>query len=328
MSGIKTEQQNHVLVTIIPELSEEQKTRISTCTEASGYTAYFFDTAQEAAAKIEQAEILFSSNASLQNKAPKLKWQCTTSAGVNQFIGSEKVRSGEVILTNSSGAYGVTIAEHIIMVSLEILRRQAEYTEIIQKRSWTRNLPVRSLLGRKITLLGTGNLGQEAAVRLRAFQPHSITGINRSGINPNHIFDRIVTIDHLETALPETELLICALPGTPDTEGVLNKEMLSLLPEQAVIVNVGRGSLIDQQALESELRAGRLQAALDVFETEPIPSDSTLWDCPNLLITPHCSGDTSLPWTVELIVRLFLEDFERYVKQEPLMRRVDLAKGY
>jgi ribosomal protein S18 acetylase RimI-like enzyme len=132
----------------------------------------------------------------------------------------------------------------------------------------------------------------------------------------------------LEEVLPETDLLIISLPGTQDTCRMISERQLKLLPDDAVIINVGRGTVIDQPALEKELRAGRLYAGLDVFEEEPIPQDSTLWDCPRLVMTPHVAGNTSLPYTVDRIVELLLEDFENYCSGRPLIRRVDRRTGH
>ena len=109
----------------------------------------------------------------------------------------------------------------------------------------------------------------------------------------------------LEEVLPETDILILSLPGTKETRGLLDKAKLALLPDGALLINVGRGSALNEAALERELRAGRLRAALDVFEHEPLPEDSPLWGCPNLLITPHVAGNMTLPHTVERIVALF-----------------------
>ena len=214
------------------------------------------------------------------------------------------------------------------MTALEMLRRQQDYEEIVRRREWIRNLPVRSLRDARITLLGTGDIGRETAVRLRAFAPASLTGVNRGGKNPDGLFDRVLTRDRLRDVLPETDILIASLPGTPETKGMLSRESLALLPDGALLVNVGRGSLLDQQALEAELRAGRLRAALDVFEEEPLPPDASLWSCPNLLITPHTAGNMTLPYTRRRIVELFLEDFENYCAGRPLLRRVDPRRGY
>jgi phosphoglycerate dehydrogenase-like enzyme len=234
----------------------------------------------------------------------------------------------QTVLTNSSGAYGVTIAEHVVMVTLEMLRRKAEYNEAVRQRKWIRNLHIESIRGSRILMMGTGDIGQEAALRLRAFSPASLLGLNRSGRNPAQRFDRILLPEDLEKVLPETDLLILSLPDTPETRGVLDQKRLALLPDGAVIVNVGRGSAIHQGALEKELRAGRLSAALDVFEKEPLPQQDPMWDCPNLLLTPHVAGNMTLPYTLERIVELFLEDFENYCAGRPLCRAVNPQKGY
>ena len=123
-------------------------------------------------------------------------------------------------------------------------------------------------------------------------------------------------------------MLVISLPGTKETFHMLDDRRLALLPDGALVINVGRGPVIDQKALEKELRAGRLRAALDVFETEPLPADDSLWDCPNLLMAPHVAGNMTLPYTRDRIVELFLEDFENYCAGRPLARQVDLKRGY
>ena len=247
---------------------------------------------------------------------------------MDQFTVKGVFASPEAVLTNSSGAYGVTIAEHVVMLALEVLRRQPEYSAIVDRREWIRSLPVRSIKGSRVALLGTGDIGQECALRLRAFSPAWLIGVNRSGRNPGDRFDRIVNADQLDSLLPQTDILIISLPSTAETRHMLDACRLALLPDQALVINVGRGSVIDQRALEKELRAGRLCAALDVFEQEPLPAEDSLWDCPNLLMAPHVAGNMTLPYTKDRIVALFLEDFENYCDGKPLHRQIDLAKGY
>ncbi len=316
------------LLVTLSVLTDRHREMIRSAAERQGFEALFYTAEKDARTAAAQAEVMLTDSAPLAENAPALRWLCTPSAGVNQFMESAVFLSGRAALTNSSGAYGVTIAEHIIMVSLEMLRRQPDYREIVRNRAWRRNLPIRSLLGSRVSLLGTGDIGSEAARRLRAFSPACITGISRSGTDRKKLFDRTLPADQMNTVLPETDLLILSLPGTPETRHMLSAERLSLLPDGALVVNVGRGAVIDQAALEAELRAGRLMAALDVFEQEPLPQDDPLWTCPNLLITPHCSGNMTLPYTVERIVCLFLEDFENYCRGRPLLRSVDMAKGY
>lgn len=316
------------MVVVLPDLEDFLIEKIRGAAAGHGFSVSFFTSDRESLDALKDAEVLLGQSPLLVQNAPRLKWINTPSAGVEHLLQPGLFASPDAILTNSSGAYGVTISEHVIMVTLEILRRQQEYTEIIHSRQWIRNLPIRSLRDARITLLGTGDIGQETALRLRAFGPASLVGINRGGNNPGGLFDRVETREALPRVLPETDLLICSLPGVPDTRGMLSAAMLALLPEGAVVVNVGRGALIDQFALETELRAGRLWAALDVFAQEPLPPDDSLWTCPHLLITPHSSGNMTLPYTRKRIVELFLENLDRYCAGEPLLRRIDPEKGY
>lgn len=319
---------DRILIVTIKELSAAHRSMINEAAKRHGFAAHFFDSPDEALPHLRDAEVIFGQSVKLSRNAPKLKWLCTPSAGVEHFAVPGAFLSPDAVLTNSSGAYGVTIAEHIVMVTLETLRAQPEYSGIVASRQWRRELPVRSIKGSRVTLLGTGDIGCEAAKRLRAFEPASLVGFNSSGRNPFGLFDRIVTGDGLDTELSNTDILIISLPNTEKTHHLLGKKRLALLPDGALIVNVGRGAVIDEAALEAELRSKRLYASLDVFTTEPLPADSPLWDCPNLTITPHISGNMTLGYTKDRIVSLFLEDFENYCAGMPLKRRVDLSRGY
>ena len=316
------------LISTIHELRPEHRTAIREAARRHGFTVQFYESADDAAQACADAEILFSGGAELLRYAKALRWLCVPSAGVDHLAGPWSEAAPGAILSNSSGAYGVTISEHVVMVLLELLRRKQEIDALTARHVWCRSTPIRSIRGARALLIGTGDIGQEVARRLRAFGPARITGVNRRGQNPGGLFDAIVPIDRLCGALREADLVILSLPHTPQTTGLLDRSALAQLPDDAVIVNVGRGSSVDEQALELELRAGRLRAALDVFEREPLPEDSGLWTCPNLLITPHIAGNMTLPYTVDRIVEMFLEDFERYCAGLPLLRQVDIARGY
>ncbi len=316
------------LVAVNPALADKHWNQIRALAEKNGFEALFFREDAQALPYLCDAEVIFGQSAVLSQNSPRLRWLCTPSAGVDQFTAPGAFASPDAVLTNSSGAYGVTIAEHIVMLALELLRRQMDYSAIVRRREWVRDLPVRSVKGSRITLLGTGDIGREAAIRLRAFGPACQVGVNRSGRSPQGLFDRVILREELDSVLPQTDILIISLPGTPETFHMLDERRLALLPDQALVINVGRGSVIDQKALEKELRRGRLCAALDVFEKEPLPPDDPLWDCPNLLMAPHVAGNMTLPYTKDRIVSLFLEDFENYCAGRPLLRRVDIEKGY
>ena len=317
------------LIVAIAALEARHREAIADAARRHGFEVRFFNSDAEALPQLPEAEIVFGQSALLAKNAPRLRWLCTPSAGVNQFLAPGAFASPDAVLTNSSGAYGVTIAEHVVMTALEMLRQESAYRQIVFRREWTRNLPVRSIKNSRVSLLGTGDIGRETAKRLRAFEPASITGINRSGKNPDEaLIDRVVPQAELSAVLPDTDLLILSLPGTQETFHLLDETRLALLPDGALLINVGRGTVIDQKALEKELRSGRLFAALDVFEQEPLPQDDALWTCPNLHITPHTAGNMTLPYTRDRITALFLEDFENYCAGRPLRRQVDLKKGY
>ena len=215
------------------------------------------------------------------------------------------------------------------MVTLMLMRREMEYAELVGRRGWRRDLPIRSIRDSRVTLLGTGDIGREAAIRLRAFGPERIVGVNRRGRNPGDMFDEIHPFTELDRVLPETDLLVMSLPGTPETKHIMDAHLLGLMPEDAFLVNVGRGSCLDQAALMDQLNAGRFAGvALDVFESEPLAADHPLRDCPRLLITPHIAGNMTLAYTRQRIVELFLEDLDNYCAGRPLKRGVSLQKGY
>lgn len=323
------------LVLAVKELTQQQKEEISKEAKKCGFQAEIYSIAdaepragKEVLDAAKDAEVIFSSFPGLAAVAEKLKWYCTPYAGVEEFTRPGAFLSPDAILTNSSGAYGVTIAEHVVMVTLEILRREPEYRTFMSQKKWVRKLAIRSVCASRILLIGTGDIGREIAKRFRSFEPERIVGINRSGKKPAEYFDEVLSIDHLDEVLCEADLVVMAIPGIDANRHFMDAKRIARLKDGAVLVNVGRGSCIDQKALEAELRAGRISAALDVFEQEPIPEDASLWDCPNLRITPHISGDMTLPYTKERVVEMFLDNFRRYAKGEPLLRQIDLKKGY
>ncbi|MDO4866842.1 MAG: D-2-hydroxyacid dehydrogenase [Clostridia bacterium] len=314
------------LIVAIGGLLPAHRDAIRAAAEPEGFDVTFHKNPAEAMPDAADAEIIFGNAPELARVAPKLRWLCTPSAGYDHYAGTGVFASPEAMLSNSSGAYGVTIAEHVVMMTLELMRCQQDYSGVVERREWVRNLPVRSICGSCVAVLGTGDLGRTIARRLRGFEPARIVGVNRSGHNPGNLFDEARPIADLDDVLPGCDLLIMSLPGAPETRHILDGRRLALLPDGAIIVNVGRGTSIDEEALLIELRSGRIRAGLDVFEVEPLPQDSPLWACPNLLITPHAAGNLTLPYTVDRIVALFLEDFGRYCKGEPLKRRVDPNK--
>ena len=309
-------------------ITDAHRRQIDAAAEKHGFSVRYYQTKADASGHLADCEVLFGHWRSLLKEAPMLKWYCCSYAGVDPYQPPFRFPES-VLLTNSSGAYGVTISEHIMMVTLMLQRRMLDYAQIVRDRGWTNDLPVRSIQGSRLTLLGTGDIGTTFAQRAKALCPASVTGVNRSGRVPDPVYDRVVPMAELDRVLPETDILVMSLPSTPETVGILSRERLALLPESAILVNVGRGSAIDQDALMDELNAGRLAgAALDVMTPEPLPADHPLWTTKNLLITPHVAGNMTLGYTCSKTVSMFCDDLENYAEGRPLKHLVDLKRGY
>lgn len=322
-------------IVVIKSHSDEKNLDLIRETAAKyGYSAEFYTSLDEALPHLEDAEIVQGQGGrgmATLKASPNVKWYCAASAGVNEYD-PDYVEQRGILFSNSTGTYGTTISEHIIMVALMIMRRMFEYEEYRVKSEWqdhwidTRDIG--TLAGSRIVVLGTGNLGSTFAERVKSFQPASIIGVSRSG-NPVEGFDKIVKIDKIESVLPEADLLVMCLPGTKETENIMNKERISLLSKNAILINVGRGTAIDDEALMDALENDRLAAAsLDVFREEPLPSDSPLWTTKHLYVTPHISGQETAPITREINARMFCEDIENYCQGKPLKYAVDLRRGY
>lgn len=307
-------------------LTERNMAQIRNAAEECGFEVTFSKTGGEAG-DIADAEVAFCDSPIHLAKMPAVKWCHTGFAGVDRFVATGIFDSGDVILTNSSGAYGLTISEHIIMVALMLMRRMPEYLKIINERGWVQDLPIRSIQDSRIAIVGTGDIGRNAAKRFKAFGAKTVIGFSRSGRPAEH-FDAVFTLDEFERA-GDTDILVLCVPGTPESTGLLSRERISVLSGKTYVINVGRGTVIDQDALLEALNAGMIAgAALDVMYPEPLPADHPLWTARNCIITPHISGDMGLPYTVDKTVEFFCENMKRYVREEELVHRVNVKAGY
>lgn len=317
------------LAVCVTFMNEKYRRQIDAAAEAAGFMVHYYDTQAALTPHIGDYEVLFGHPVpALLRQASQLKWLCSDYAGVEKYLDDAVWPQPGCLLSNASGAYGPTISEHILMVLLMLLRRMPEYQADLCQRQWTFHAPIRSIIGSHVVMLGTGDIGSHTARRLKALGA-SVTGVCRSGRSEEPAFDRVVPIEELDSVLPEADALVMALPSTPETEGVLSRERIALLPERAYVVNVGRGSAIDQSALVEALMQRKLAgAALDVMMPEPLPADDPLWDCPNTIITPHVSGNMSLGLTCDIDVDMFCADLARYAAGKPLSNLVDRTRGY
>lgn len=312
-------------------LTEAHKARIRETAEDLGFTPHFFtlDQFEEAKTCLQGCEILYAHNQELLRAAPaSLKWYCCSYAGVDPYCKDPGLFANPDCLLTNSNCYGVTIAEHVVMVLLMLLRRMPEYEEVVRSRGWSNQLPIRSIRDNTFTILGTGDIGINVADRLRGMGAARITGLSRSG-RAREGFDEVLPIARLDEALPQARNLIMALPGTAETYHILNRARIALLPRGAYVVNVGRGAAVEQEPLAEALNAGRLGgAALDVMDPEPLPGDHPLWTARNIILTPHVSGNMTLGYTCDRNVEMFCEDLGNYAAGRPLNGLIDRARGY
>ena len=294
-----------------------------------GATVNFYKAEADIPESDFDAEIIYGFAPSIVKTSKRLKWLCVPWAGVDSIMTPGYFANEECLLTNSAGAYGVSIAEHMIAVSLVMMRRLNEFMEETRAGQWFSPRAQHSIKDCRITVLGTGDIGTTFAKRAKAFEPAQIIGVCRSGKSSETVYDKVLPVSELDKVLPETDLLAMSLPATPETKGILSRERMVLLPEGAYIVNVGRGSAIDEAALADNLESGHLAgAALDVFQTEPLPEGNRLWKTKNLLITPHVAGNMTLPYTKDKNVNMFLEDLRNYKEGRLLKYLVDRRLGY
>ena len=302
---------------------------IKTAADEINATVHFYTSEADIPGSDYDADIIYGFAPSIVKTSRTLKWLCVPWAGVDSLMVPDYFANPDCLLTNSAGAYGVSIAEHMIATSLMMMRRLNEFMEETRNGQWLKPRPQKSLKDCRITVLGTGDIGTTFAKRAAAFEPASIVGVCRSGKSSESVYDKVLPVSQLDEILPQTDLLAMSLPSTPETKGILSRERMSLLPEGSYIVNVGRGSAIDEDALADNLESGHIAgAALDVFQTEPLPSGNRLWHIKNLLITPHVAGNMTLAHTRNKNVQMFIEDLHNFSEGKPLRYLVDRKLGY
>jgi phosphoglycerate dehydrogenase-like enzyme len=264
-------------------------------------------------------------------EAARLKWVHTTSAGVGQLMYPE-FRSSGIILTNASGVHAPNMAEHIagMMVAMArdfpgAMRFQAR-RKWAQQEIWDGPARPRELSGALALIVGFGAVGRAVAERLRGFGMR-IWAVTRSGKADGELAERVFASAELNQALPSADYVILAAPETPETHHLIDAEQLGLMKRSAILVNVARGSLLNQEALLAALQKREIGgAALDVATPEPLPPESPLWSLENVLITPHTSGISERIWQRE--TELLIDNLDRWFRGEPLRNRVDLQRGY
>ena len=271
--------------------------------------------------------ILGNVPAAMLHGSPALEWLQTNSAGVEAYI-RPGVLAGDTLLTNATGAYGLAIAEHMLGMLLELFKKLELYRDAQKSGAWQSQGAVKAVYGSTVLVLGMGDIGGEFAARCKALGA-KVIGVRRSPRPCPEYADEVHLLEDLDSLLPQADVVAVTLPGTDATRGLMSRERLAKMKEGAVLLNVGRGFIVDTEALCDALERGHLSGAgVDVTDPEPLPPTHRLWNIPTAVVTPHISGFYHLRETHERIVGIFLENLRHFQAGEPLRNLVDFATGY
>ena len=252
--------------------------------------------------------------------SPRLKWLQTRSAGVDAYTAPGLLPEGAV-LTSASGAYGHSVSEHMLAMLLALMKRLPAYRDQQSRACWKDLGPARTLSGSRVLVVGTGDLGSSFAVLCKALGA-TTAGVRRDPSKPAAGLDLMYGFEHLDALLPSADVVALMLPRSPETDGLFDRERLLRMKEDAILLNGGRGSVVDCAALARVLAESRLWGAgLDVTDPEPLPPDHPLWAQPRALITPHTAGGDHLADTPRRVAAIALDNLGRYLRGEPLRNR-------
>lgn len=273
----------------------------------------------------------YSLRAKQLKDAKKLKWLHSTAAGVAQLMYPE-LRDSGILVTNPSGVFSVPMAEHAMGLLLALARnfpdsvRQQDRAIWSQQDLWDKPQHLAEVNGQVLLIVGYGSIGRELGKRAKAFEMR-VWGVTRSGEGDGNYVEKIFSAARLHEALPEADYVVVAAPETADTKNLIGAKEIAKMKRGARLINVSRGSLVDEKEFVSALETGALAgAAIDVAETEPLPADSPLWRAPNLFITPHTSALSDRLWQRQTALLVAL--LERWFDGREMFNRVDLTRGY
>ena len=293
-----------------------------------GHTVTIGDSDADFAAGIAEAEVLITEvgvvAAQFPCAAPRLKLLFITNAGLDRLAPFDWLPPG-VALLNNAGVHAAKAGEFVIMSILMLANRVPEMVTHQRAGRWQK-LWGAVLDGRRVTVVGLGSLGGAAAIQAARFGMH-VTGV-RTTATPHPHCAEVITTAELDRTLPRTEFLVLACPLTNATRGLIDRGRLDRLPRGAGLVNIGRGALVDQDALCDRLDDGHLSGAvLDVFTPEPIPPGHRLWSTRNLIISPHTAADDPNTYNARSL-DLFFDNLRAWRDGRPMPNLFDRARGY
>lgn len=313
------------ILVVIP-MTEEQKKALA----AIAPQAEIIHTTVDALTReqIAGAEIILGNvPIPLLKDAENLKWLQLNFAGSDNYAAPGVLPEG-VILTNATGAYGLAISECMLAGALSLIKRLGEYQTNKEQHLWKNMGEVRSIYGSTTLVVGFGDIGSSFAQKMHALGS-TVIGIRRNVTEKPDYVSALYQMDKLNELLPLADFVALSLPQNPSTRNVMGKEQFDRMKDSALVINVGRGSAIDTDALVEALNTGKIGGAvIDVVHQEPLPAEHPLWDCPNLVLTPHVTGNYNLPETLVRVVNIALRNTAAYLNGQPMESVVDFATGY
>lgn len=288
---------------------------------ASGATVQIIPAREVTLDDVKAADIIFGApNKEWVSQAPGLKWVQLPSAGSD---GWHQVRP-DMMLTKASGVFGIPIAEWVLAGMLMLTRNLHLYRDLQRQSKWEERPGAKEIYGSTVGIVGLGNLGEEIAVRAKAFGCR-VLGARRTAGASVPFVDAVLPLDEM---LPQVDFLVLAIPNTPETRGLISAERLASMRRSSYLINVGRGATVDEEAMIAALQSGHLAgAALDVTTVEPLPVSSPLWQMEQVIIAPHTSG-RSPEANGDRRTDIFCENLKRFLAGEPLVNQVDRQAGY
>ncbi len=258
--------------------------------------------------------------------ARRVRWVHSLSAGVEQVMFPALIES-RVPLTNGRGVFAESLAEFVLAAALFFAKDLRRMVRNQEAHRW-KTFDVEMLAGRTMGIVGYGEIGRASARLAHACGMHIYALRRRTTLSEaDPLIEAVYPPDRLRTMLSESDYVVVSAPLTPETRGMIGAGEIEAMKGSAVVINVGRGPVIDESALIAALQSGKIRgAALDVFDEEPLPEGHPLWSMPNVLLSPH-TADHTKGW-VELAVDMFLRNFDHFVKGEPLENVVDKRAGY
>ena len=275
--------------------------------------------------QLENAEIIIGNipSGDLQY-CRNLKFLQLSMAGSDTFAG--KVPEN-VLLANSSGAYGLAISEHMLGMLLMLTKKLYLYRDNQNEAVWHDEGNVTSIFGSRVLTVGLGDIGGEFAKRCKSLGAYNI-GIRRTMRSCPEFMDEMHTLDELDSLLPSADVVALALPNSEASRHLMNEARLRSMKRGAILLNVGRGSAVDTDALVKVLNEGLIMAGIDVTDPEPLPKEHPLWHCPGIIITPHISGYYHLRHTQDTIIEIAACNIENYMNGRPIRNLVARITGY